>query len=136
MRQLVLLSVLLLAVSWVAAQSNSSQTTPSTSSSQTSSDPQMGGGSTSVEGCLGGSEGNYTLTDKNGASWQLSGDTAKLKEHVGHEVKITGTEGSSSASSSGQSADNTGQGAGSSKTLQVTSVKHVSKTCQAGGASH
>ena len=29
------------------------------------------------------------LTDKNGTTYQLSGDTAKLSDHVGHEIKVT-----------------------------------------------
>jgi hypothetical protein len=81
-----------------------------------------------VTGCLNGSNGSFTLTDKHGKSYQLTGDTAKLTEHVGHEVKVTGTasEGSSGAASG------TTAGAGAEQTLQVTSLKHISKTCQAG----
>ena len=124
MKQLLLLSVLLLGVCWVAAQKDSSQTKPSGTGSETT-----------VEGCLGGSEGNYTLTDKNGTSYQLTGDTAKLKEHVGHEVKVTGSAGSASAAAGGQAGGSMGQGS-SSQSIQVASVKHVSKTCTSGGASH
>ena len=67
MRHLLLLSVLLLGVSWAAAQNNPSQTTPTGAGSETT-----------VQGCLGGSDGNYTLTDKNGTSFQLTGDTASV----------------------------------------------------------
>src|SRR3954469_23278210 len=174
MRQLfLLLSVLLLGLSWAIAQDSTSQSTQgSTSSGQTqgsTSAGQTGGsqgsttsgqsGSTSgsqgsdtmgnsgqtsrsgsghmsVEGCLSGSSGNFTLTDKNGMAYQLTGDTAKLSEHVGHEVKVTGTSGSAGAGASGStetSASGTGS-AGAGQTLQVTSVKHVSKTCKSGGA--
>ncbi|MGA8345635.1 MAG: hypothetical protein WB781_27135, partial [Candidatus Sulfotelmatobacter sp.] len=70
-----------------------------------------------------------------GNTYQLTGDTAKLSEHVGHEVKITGTSSSGSASESGggSAAGTTGQASGNSKTLEVSSVKHISKTCQNGG---
>ena len=85
-----------------------------------------------MEGCLSGSSGNYTLTDKNGTTYQLTGDTAKLSAHVGHEVKVTGTEGAGSSSASGAAAGTAGA-AGAQQTLQVTSVKHVSKTCKSGG---
>ena len=84
----------------------------------------------SVEGCLSGSNGNFTITDKNGTSYQLTGDSAKLSEHVGHEVKVTGTSGSAGTGASGSTESSAG---GTGQTLQVTSVKHISKTCKSGG---
>jgi ABC-type phosphate transport system substrate-binding protein len=133
-RLLLLLSVLLLGACWAVAQdttnSNSSQSDPtSASSGQTGS--TNASGATVVEGCLNGSSGNYTLTDKNGVSYQLTGDTAKLSEHVGHEVKITGT--SSSASPNGGGTDTGTSGTSNSQTLEVSSLKHISKTCRNGG---
>jgi len=133
---LLLVSVLLLGASWAVAQDSSSQTDPnSATAGQTSS--ANAGGETSVQGCLSGSNGSYTLTDKNGTSYQLTGDDAKLSEHVGHEVKITGTSSSASASASGggSTGGTTGGGSAASQTLQVSSVKHISKTCQSGGMS-
>src|ERR1700758_854202 len=124
MRQLLALSVLLLGVTWAAAQNYPSQTSPSqTTPSHKSSNS---GGQTSVQGCLSGSDGNYTLTDKNGTTYQLMGDTSKLSEHVGHEVKITGT---AAASSSGAASESGAAHAGAaSQTLQVSSVKHIAKS--------
>lgn len=135
MRKLLLLvSVLLLGACWAAAQdsanANSSQSNPtSASSGQTGS--TSANGATTVQGCLSGSSGSYTLTAKDGTSYQLSGDTAKLSEHVGHEVKITGTP--SSASATGGTA--TGTAGANAQTLEVSSVKHISKTCQNGSMS-
>jgi len=90
MRYLLLLSVLLLGTCWAAAQNSPSQggSSPSTNS----------GSSTTVEGCLSSNNGNYTLTDSHGNNFQLTGDTSKLSEHVGHTVKITGAMSSASAS--------------------------------------
>jgi hypothetical protein len=136
MQKLLLLSVLLLGASWAVAQDSSSQTDSNSGTpSQTSS--ANAGGETTVQGCLSGSNGAYTLTDKNGNSYQLTGDSAKLSEHVGHEVKITGTSSSASASASGggTTPGTTGEANAASQTLQVSSVKHVSKTCQSGGMS-
>lgn len=127
MRQILLVSVILMGVSWAMAQSDQSQSTSPSQTTATQSTPTSGGGSTTVQGCLSGTDGNYTLTDKSGTAYQLTGDTAKLSEHVGHEIKVTG---STSAPAGGASAS---AGASqSAQSLQVSSVKHVSKTCQSG----
>jgi hypothetical protein len=136
MRQLLALSVLLLGLAWAAAQNYPSQTSPNqTSPSHKSSNS---GGQTGVQGCLSGSDGNYTLTDKNGTTYQLMGDTSKLTEHVGHEVKITGTTGAGAASSGAAGETGASQSGAASQTLQVSSVKHIAKSCQSGksGMSH
>jgi hypothetical protein len=143
MRQILLLvSILLLGLTWAVAQ-DASQTSPSssqssasagqTSSGETSSRRTSAGGETTVEGCLSGSSGSYTLTDKNGNTYQLTGDTAKLSQHVGHEVKITGSSSAGAGSANSGAAAGAAGAAGSQQTLQVVSVKHVSKTCQSGG---
>jgi len=136
MRQLFLLvSVLLLGLSWAVAQDKTSSSPSSSSTGSAQSDSSAtsrtgAGGQMTVEGCLSGSNGNFTLTDKNGTSYQLTGDTAKLSDHVGHEIKVTGTSASGTGAES-----STGAAAGSAagQTLQVSSVKHVSKTCKSGG---
>ncbi len=81
--------ILLASAAWVQAQSQYPQT-DSRQSEATAS------GHTTVQGCLQGSGGNYTVTDKNGTTYQLQGDTSKLSAHVGHEVQVTGNDGSRS----------------------------------------
>lgn len=159
MRQLFLvLSILLLGLTWSVAQSSAGSSTPSSDQSgstgqsgstagQTGStgtgqgsdtmgtgqSSKMGnGGHMTVEGCLSGSAGNFTLTDKNGTTYQLTGDTSKLSEHVGHEVKVTGTAGAGAGASGSTETSAGGAGTGSGQSLQVTSVKHVSKSCKSG----
>ncbi|MFZ0279890.1 MAG: DUF5818 domain-containing protein [Candidatus Sulfotelmatobacter sp.] len=117
MRHLLLFSVLLLGVSWAAAQTPASQGTSGNTGQET------------VKGCLSSSGGNYMLTDKNGKTFELTGDTSKLSDHVGHEIKVTGTAGSAPASSDGTMSQ-------ASPTLEVSSFKHISKTCEGAGASH
>jgi hypothetical protein len=112
MRNLLLLSVLLLGVSWAAAQTSKETGAKS-------------GGQETVQGCLSNSGGTYTLTAKDGKTFQLTGDTTKLTEHVGHEIKVTGTVGSASESSTGAMGK-----PGAEKTIEVSSVKHVSKSCE------
>ena len=119
MTKMLLLALSLLASAiWLQAQSQYPQTSPNQSAS----------GRTTVEGCLQGSGGNYTLTDNSGTTYELEGDTSKLSEHVGHEVRITGSTTSRSSSSSattGTTAAGTQQ-----PTLTVQSLKHISKTCK------
>ena len=109
-KTLMLAAVLLLSATWLQAQQDQGAGQTKSPSSNT------------VEGCLQGSNGNYTLTDSAGTTYQLAGDTSKLTEHVGHEVEIKGSTSPSSSASAGAS---------SQPTLTVDSVKHVSKTCKA-----
>lgn len=154
-------SILLLSSVWLMAQSTPSSTqqpsTPSTTdqSSPSATSPsqsttttqttttdttQTSSSGSSIEGCLSGSAGSYTLTDTTGKTWQLAGDTSKLTEHVGHDIRLTGSEGNggasgSSNSASGSSASSTGAGAGASgsqPTFTVQKVKMISSTCPAG----
>jgi hypothetical protein len=126
---LTLVFALLCATAMLQAQ-NSSQQDPATGGAQTDSSSQMSGsnqtgaaGQVSVQGCLQGSNGSYTITDANGTTYQVQGDNAKLSKHVGHQVEITGSTSGSSASSAG------GASAGSQQTLTVTKVKHLSGSC-------
>ena len=119
MRHLLLLSVLLLGVSWAAAQTESQASKTKTS-----------GGQETVQGCLSNSGGAYTLTAKDGKTFQLTGDTAKLTEHVGHEIKVTGTVSAASESSTGAMGKTAAE-----KSIEVSSFKHVSKTCEGKGSS-
>jgi hypothetical protein len=137
MRNKLLLTLLLLCAVWVFAQANPNQNPSSSqagqSSSQTASQTSSSGASEkTIEGCLNGSGGNYTLTDSSGKTWQLAGDTSKLTEHVGHKLEITCTT-SSSGSEKGGSAGSSGGSSGSSSqpTLTVTSMKHIADTCTA-----
>jgi len=131
MRHLLLLSVLMLAACWAAAQ-DSSQTTPANAGSQTGDGSQV-----TVQGCLGGSEGNYTLMSDDGTSYRLTGNTAKLKDHVGHEMTITGAASSSNSNASNGMGEEAGNNRKSGMAnLEVGSFKHVAKTCKNNGMSH
>lgn len=125
-------AILLLASAWMLAQSTSpaSQQYPSSapsSAQQAAQDAQQTAtqakeAATSVEGCVGGSAGAYTLTDSSGKTYQLAGDTSKLGDHVGHEVKITGTVASAAGAAAAGAA-------GATPTLTVKKIKMVSATC-------
>ena len=119
-----------------AAPDTSSTTTQTTTTQTTQTSSDNG---TSIEGCLSGSAGNWTLTDQSGKTWQLAGDTSKLSDHVGHQVRLMGSDNSSSASGSSSSpsssspsssAGATGAGAASTQsTFTVNKVKMISSTC-------
>ena len=117
-----LLAISLLAsAAWLQAQSQY----PQTGSSQTGASAS---GQITVQGCLQGSDGNYTLIDKSGTTYQLQGDTSKLSAHVGHEVQITGA--TTSASTATSPTTGTPAGATQQPTLTVQNMKHISKTCK------
>ena len=151
-------SILLLSSVWLVAQTSSSssgssqqpsatdqsspsstspsQTSPSTTTTQTTTTQttETSSGS-SIEGCLSGSSGNFTLTDSTGKAWQLAGDTSKLTEHVGHQVRITGSEagggaaGSASSGAGAGSSASAGGASGSQSTFTVQKVKMISSSC-------
>jgi uncharacterized protein DUF5818 len=123
-KTLMFAAVLLLSAAWLQAQQYpQSGSSPSGGTQTSSGQGHESSGKTTVEGCLQGSDGNFTLTDSSGATYQLQGDTSKLSEHVGHEVQIKGTTSGAAAGSS----------AGSQQTLNVDSVKHLGKTCKSAG---
>jgi hypothetical protein len=124
-KTLMLALVLLFSAAWLQAQQSYPQPDASQASGTTSG--QTMSGQTTVEGCLQDSNGNYTLTDKSGAMYQLTGDTSKLSDHVGHKVQITGTTAGSGSASSASGAGSPGS---QQAILEVKSMKHISKTCK------
>ena len=124
----------------LGSNSNATRDQTSQSSSQTG---QMGPGSNSgqhqkVEGCLSGTDGNFTLTDKAGTTYQLQGENSELSKHVGQEVRVMGSESaaasassSASSTSSEASSNPSSSSSGSGNTITVHKVKKISDTCSA-----
>jgi hypothetical protein len=117
MRKTLLLTLfLLLSVGWMLAQQTPRGTANSSANEST------------IQGCLSNSAGSFTLTDKAGKTYWLEGDTAKLSDHVGHEVRVTGTE--STAASGSQGATGTaGTTTEAKRRINVTKMEHVSTSC-------
>ena len=112
-----------------SGQSSAGQTTPGAAANSAAN-------SVTVDGCLAGSGSSYTLKDKtSGVTYQLAGDTAKLAPHVGHELQLTGTTSTGSASATAGGATSATPTAstsgGSSPTLNMMSGKVLSNTCSA-----
>ncbi len=152
-----LIMTLLLSAAWAMAQASpsgpQSQTAPGSRGSMGSQGrvesqmpPDTAGPSQSIEGCLGGAAGTFTVTDKNGTSYQLllpqSADTSKLSQHIGEEVQVTGAVSNAgaggAASSKGEGsagAGSAGSAAGGSSTQPAITVSKMSKigdSCNAG----
>lgn len=113
-RSLILAMALLFAATWAQAQrEDTGQYSPG------------GEGKTqTVQGCLQGSGGNFTLTDSSGTVYRLLGDSTKLREHVGHEIEVTGPVNTVTRATSAS----TGAAAGS-QTIDGKKVKHISAHC-------
>jgi len=117
MKTLYLLAATLLLSVWVFAQTTSpQQLNPVQAGSQETGADR--GGST-IEGCLAGSAGSFTLTDSSGKTYQLAGDTAKLNEHVGHTLRISGSQKSDPQNGPGSA----------QPSFIVQTVKLVSSSC-------
>jgi len=75
-----------------------------------------------TEGCLGGHDPNFTLTDSSGTTYKLNippnADTSKLAAHLGESVNVAG-------------AVNTGKA--DSQTIEVRGIGRGSGTCPASG---
>ena len=77
-----------------------------------------------VKGCLGGSDGNYTVAeDGTRQIFKITTSSVDLKPHVGHDVKLTGHKASGAVSSG--AADNS---------FAVTELSMISEHCAAAAA--
>jgi hypothetical protein len=87
----------------------------------------------SVTGCLSNDNGQYTLTDQAGNTYQLMGKASTLKAHVGHKVRVKGrvSGGTDTATSKKPESMSGGQG----ETFHVTSIQHIASSCNMQGGS-
>jgi hypothetical protein len=139
----VLTLFMLAALAWAAAQqpgtvpdqSTDQSTTPNpqTSPGETTSpssqapgaspsQPSPGGANqagqtgTITEGCLAGSDPNYTITDKAGTTYKLNipsnADTSKLASHVGESVQVMGDVKGAGSPASSINVQGIGKGSG------------------------
>lgn len=130
---LVITAFMLASVAWAAAQqpsatpypSNGQATSPSSqapSQAQPSTPPdqnQARGQASNApvtEGCLGGKDPHYTITDKAGTTYKLNipatADTSKLASHVGESVQVLGDVKSTNAGSASINVQSIGRGMG------------------------
>lgn len=103
------------------------QARPANQGASASKTAEVAPGPAMLEGCLQKSQGEYTITDKDGMSHHLSEGSKLLKSYVGHEVQLTGVP-------STRTIDTTPPGGASSAierpVFKVKTVKDVAVTCQ------
>lgn len=108
MRKALVFLVLLLSAGCLLAQDNTGKT------------------ESTIQGCLSSASSRYYLTDSSGTKYELSGYANKLKNHVGHEVAITGVDSVKTTSTTQQGAAST---AHQRHVFRVTAIKHIADTC-------
>src|ERR1035437_1225020 len=78
---------------------------------------------TTIKGCLGGSDGNYTVVqDNTGHIFKITTSSVDLKAHLGHDVTLIGHSASGASSTA---TDNT---------IAVTELNMISEHCTAAAA--
>jgi hypothetical protein len=154
MTKAILFFAAILACTGLAVAQETPSAGTSNQSGSTASQPADQNNGSTIQGCLTGTSGNYTLTDAMGMSYRLQGDDSQLSQNVNKEVEVTGTVASEASASSGntpesgtqnqnpstpgESNPNAGAASGSTggnattsaaKTLDVNSVKTVADNC-------
>jgi hypothetical protein len=130
-----------------AAQGGYGSQTPSSQTAGSQAPSESKGKAKTIQGCMAGSGGNFTLQEKGGKSVNLE-SSQDLTAHVGHEVKVHGhwasagaTAGAAAesagtaapgtaASDTGAAAGKAGKAAAGAKTFMVDSVDMVSEQCK------
>lgn len=116
-KKIVVALVLLFSAVWLQAQAAGQDGTSSNSTT-----------STTVQGCLQNRAGRYTLKASDGMVYKLTGEANKLKDHVGHEVEITGKPAVRTYSTTQEGSASTTR---EQHVIRVESIKHIADTCTA-----
>ena len=118
MKKILFLMLLAMASLTLAQAANSPDQTPSKNDN----------GQVTVRGCVSRQAGDYILMkDDPGNSYELqSTNHIKLSHYLGKRVEVTGTKSPTMATSSDEGDR---EGAGSSVTITVTSIKAIGNEC-------
>src|SRR5690242_20537624 len=156
--KLVLGLILLVPLAWAAAQQQSTtspgapgstappsvqsttpsepgQATPPSAPSTSAGQTPAAGEPDVVEGCLGGTAPNFTVTDNSGKVYKLNipadADTSKLTPHVGESVQVMGAVSDSGAADNSASSS---AGKGKSGSIAVQKIGMGKGTCSGSSA--
>ena len=120
MREHVVVSILLLGATWLAAQGtppNSAQAVPPS------------GGSIRVVGCVVELNGGYGLTVDANKRYYLNGDDAVLHQYLGQKVRVVGIADYRKKPGTNGKAENMVIVLGSPQTLTISKIRKVADTC-------
>ncbi len=95
MRKMLVVTVFVLAMlAWAAAQQQPGSTDQDAQTGAQDGAQGQAANAPITEGCLGGSNPNYTITDKTGKTYKLNippgADASMLTPHVGESVQVMG----------------------------------------------
>ena len=80
-----------------------------------------------VEGCLGGANPNYTVTDSKGTTYQIvipqGADASPLAKHIGESVQVEGTVDKSGSSADSKASDSSASSSAKSGARGQASIK-------------
>lgn len=137
MRKVLCILAMTFVVSWASAQTSGSS--DQTSTGNQAHKGMHKGSAATLTGCLSGpnDEGAYVL--EHGSKKVEVGGNDELSKHVGHTVKLHGTWSTESAIGEKESSEKgeakegkEGKEEKGERHFKVTSIDHVSDTCQAG----
>jgi hypothetical protein len=114
MKKMLVTTLFMLAtLAWAAAQQPGNP--PDRSGGQPGSQDQAANAPV-TEGCLGGSNQNFTITDKAGTTYKLNipptADSSKLAQHIGEAVAVAGNVNAGKAGDSSIDVQGIGRGSG------------------------
>jgi hypothetical protein len=83
-------AILLLSSTWTLGQVSSAPTDQNPTGGTQSTEQAERSQTPAVEGCLSSDVDDFVLTDANGRTYELTGDTAQLTGRVGNRVRVWG----------------------------------------------
>lgn len=83
-------AIFILSSAWTLAQAATPRTDQNPTSSTQSTEQPGKSQAASIEGCLSSVVDDFVLTDANGRTYELTGDTAQLTARVGNTVRVWG----------------------------------------------
>jgi Protein of unknown function (DUF5818) len=105
---------------------------PLDQSRATSAQVSAGNAPVTVEGCLSGSAGTFTLHDKAGSIYTITGDASKLAAHVGQEVRVTGSANGAAIEAGAAGSSETTASSGTTaafESMHVSALTKVAGSC-------
>jgi uncharacterized protein YdeI (BOF family) len=124
-----------------ATSPDQTQSQPATTPDQAATPSAPAAAGDVIEGCLGGSNPNFTVTDKSGTAYQLKipegADVSVLGQHIGEPVQVQGSVDNTTANSGAQPGSVSGSESRSDASAHSIKVSHIRRgtgTCPAGAS--